>query len=680
LNFSELKIRQKLWLGFGSVVFLGLIFAAYSFIKMKEMDFYAQRIVNLRTPTVKASTSMMNNINSSQSALQGWMLLADESFKAERVKAWLEIRAAEKEMSVLSPNWTVPKNIERFNKIKSLLNQYNYYQTQIEELPDDEAFTENKIALFENNLTPINNQLIEILEAMVENQHGLLQTDGFLINQELTDFLYQLAFATFIVVIFSLLLIYATSKDITRPILEIVDAMERVAMGDFKAIPDAPDPTDKSETARLKLGLRQMVSDIEQVLLILEASKKEAEEANEAKTQFLDNMNHELRTPLNSIIGFSDLILSGAGGELKPESYKEYIKYIHNSGEHLLELINDMLDMSKIEAGKLDLTLEFIDAESIIRDCFNMVQVRISEKNLKFSIHIPDNMPKIEVDVRALRQILLNLLTNAIKFTNSGGNLSISITIDKNNYKFCIEDSGRGMDEEGVVAAMEPFVQVVNKGDRAHEGTGLGLPLCKNLVELHRGKFWLESELGKGTKAIFTIPKKISTKPSDFVKNINKDVRPTLYWKRDMSVGIEHFDQEHKALFSLTYQMARLNGQSKMIGVMLEILESLESYSEHHFSSEERLMDEMSYPDYLKHRAEHDHFRKWLAGQKAKFKKGPKSFDSEECAEYLVGWLNNHIMKSDKKYDEFFKTKPTEVSKILKNMQRYTIHEDETIT
>ena len=173
---------------------LGLIFAAYSFSKISDMDFYAQRIVNLRTPTVKASTGMVNGINESQTALQGWMLMRDEHFKEERANAWLEIRKAENAMSTLSLNWTVSKNIERFKEIKFLLSQYSSFQNKIEELPDDKAFDEDKILFLTINLHPLQEQLLDILNAMVESQHGLLQADGSLINQDLSDFIYQLVF------------------------------------------------------------------------------------------------------------------------------------------------------------------------------------------------------------------------------------------------------------------------------------------------------------------------------------------------------------------------------------------------------------------------------------------------------------------------------------------------------
>lgn len=680
MKFSRLKIRQKLWLGFGSVVILGLIFAAYSFSKMSNMDFYAQRIVNLRTPTVKASTGMVNGINESQTALLGWMHLNDEHFKEERAKAWLEIRKAEKAMATLSVNWTVPKNIERFQEIKLLLNQYNYFQTQIEEMPEGEAFDENKILFLTKNLHPLQEQLLDILNAMVKNQHGLLQTDGTLINQDLSDFIYQLGFSTFIVVLLALGLIYYTSRDISRPILEIVEAMESVAMGDFKAVPNAPKPNDRSETARLKSGLRQMVSDIEQVLLVLESSKKDAEAANEAKTSFLDNMNHELRTPLNSIIGFSDLILTGAGGELSPPNYKEYVQYINQSGEHLLELINDMLDMSKIEAGKLVINLETIDVRKVIHDCMNMVMVRLAKKDLEIECMVPDHFPNINVDVRAFKQILLNLLTNAIKFTEPKGKVMIIISETPMDFKFCVEDTGKGMDEKGIIAAMEPFVQVMDEKGRGHEGTGLGLPLCKNLVELHKGKFWLESELGKGTKAFFVIPKNLSSNDLDADKKSEEGNPPTFYWKRRMSVGINHFDMEHKALFSLTYQMARLKGQPEREGNLRKIFASLEKYAEHHFASEEKVMDQLNYPDFENHKNEHGQFIDWLFAQKNNFQNDPEKFDVEKCSNYLVQWLSDHIMKSDKDYEKFFSENSLKVKDALKDVKHFQVGEGENLT
>ncbi len=230
-----------------------------------------------------------------------------------------------------------------------------------------------------------------------------------------------------------------------------------------------------------------------------------AESANRAKSDFLANMSHELRTPLNAIIGFSEVIKLGMFGPLN-NRYREYGDSIHLSGRHLLDLVNDILDISKLEAGQLRLNDEPVDLDAIVRDCLHFVEMRAAKAGLRLEEAIAPDIPLVRADQRKMRQIIINLLTNAVKFTPSGGRVGISLVYIGDGITMRIEDSGIGMSPEDIIEALEPFHQVESKVSREVEGTGLGLPLAKRLVELHGGTFEIQSKPQVGTTIIVTIP------------------------------------------------------------------------------------------------------------------------------------------------------------------------------
>ena len=233
--------------------------------------------------------------------------------------------------------------------------------------------------------------------------------------------------------------------------------------------------------------------------------KIRAEEANQSKSEFLANMSHELRTPLNAINGFSDIMKKEMFGPLGDPRYKEYVSDILFSGQHLLSLINDILDMSKIEAGKMNLNPEELNIEDMIEQVIRIVRGRAEENNLTLS-YIGGEMPEIQADMRAVKQVLLNLITNAIKFTPEGGKVTVNCEAKSVGLIIKISDTGIGIAADDLERLAKPFEQIDSQHSRQHEGTGLGLALSKSLIELHGGNFKIESELGTGTTVIFTLP------------------------------------------------------------------------------------------------------------------------------------------------------------------------------
>jgi two-component system cell cycle sensor histidine kinase PleC len=239
--------------------------------------------------------------------------------------------------------------------------------------------------------------------------------------------------------------------------------------------------------------------------------KMRAESANTAKSEFLANMSHELRTPLNAINGFSEIMVHEMFGALGDKRYKEYAQDILSSGQHLLALINDILDMSKIEAGKMSLSLDWMDIGDVVDDVARLMRNRADAANLVLAAAVPPGLPEIEADYRAVKQILLNLVSNAIKFTPAGGRIDVkvwSLGEETSNYRLQISvcDTGIGIAQEDIGRLAKPFEQIETQHAKAQAGSGLGLALTKSLVELHGGLFELESEPGLGTTVSFTLP------------------------------------------------------------------------------------------------------------------------------------------------------------------------------
>lgn len=236
-------------------------------------------------------------------------------------------------------------------------------------------------------------------------------------------------------------------------------------------------------------------------------AKEQADFANRSKSEFLANMSHELRTPLNAIIGFSEIIKDQLFGPVGQAQYIEYAEDIYDSGELLLSLINDILDMSKIEAGKRVLTESMIDVDRVVHSAVRLVAARAKTGKLRLNIHIPSDFPVLRGEERAIKQIVTNLLTNAIKFTPEGGTVTLEAKIDGfGRMAIVISDTGIGIAPEDICIALAPFGQIESALSRKNQGTGLGLPLTKALVELHDGVLDLHSEVGHGTTVTVLFP------------------------------------------------------------------------------------------------------------------------------------------------------------------------------
>jgi signal transduction histidine kinase len=242
--------------------------------------------------------------------------------------------------------------------------------------------------------------------------------------------------------------------------------------------------------------------------VMLVEAKAKAEIANRTKTEFLANMSHELRTPLNAIMGFSELLKGEMLGPVGNPTYVEYARDIHQSASHLLQIINDILDLSKVEAGKIDLDERSVDLHGLVAASVRLIGERAGEAGVRVSNEVPADLPRLLADERLLKQILVNLLSNSVKFTPSGGTVKVQAWREPNGVMaLAVVDSGIGIAEEDLPKVMEPFRQADAALSRKYEGTGLGLPLVKSFIELHRGVFELKSQVGVGTTALSRFPR-----------------------------------------------------------------------------------------------------------------------------------------------------------------------------
>jgi signal transduction histidine kinase len=270
----------------------------------------------------------------------------------------------------------------------------------------------------------------------------------------------------------------------------------------------------------LIVGLGVIGSLVDQHICELETTKGELERtadqlrlavqaasaADTSKSQFLASMSHELRTPLNAILGFSEILKDPHECPAERARVHAYAMNIFDSGRHLLELIDDILDLSKLDAGHLELNDDAVNVREAIASCLRLMEPQSAKAHVRLHSNLPDGLPILRADDRRVRQILLNLLSNAVKFTPSGGSVDVAVSWNSHGIAIAVKDTGIGMAPEEIPIALERFGQIDGRLSRKHTGTGLGLPLTKHLVELHGGSLAIASEAGKGTSVTALFP------------------------------------------------------------------------------------------------------------------------------------------------------------------------------
>ena len=270
-----------------------------------------------------------------------------------------------------------------------------------------------------------------------------------------------------------------------------------------------------ADAPRDQEALREVAAELSRLNLQLVEEKQRAEEASHGKTEFMARVSHELRTPLNAIIGFSELMMSGVFGPITPDRYAAYVRDILVSGRRLLELVDDVLDLSKVEAGTMTLREQAVDLAQLGEQVVRLIGQAAAEKELTLEAVAAPGLPQINADPRAVRQMLLNLLSNAVKFTLPRGRIRLVMAAENGSATIAVEDTGIGIAEAHIAGCFRPFDQVDDVLTRRFAGSGLGLAITKALVELHGGEIHLRSTVGVGTSVKLTFPAERSRAPSD---------------------------------------------------------------------------------------------------------------------------------------------------------------------
>jgi signal transduction histidine kinase len=284
---------------------------------------------------------------------------------------------------------------------------------------------------------------------------------------------------------------------IARPVRKLSDQVERISeSGDLSL--------RLQWNRRDEIGI--LATQFDRMIAKLETSADRAMAASRAKSHFLANMSHELRTPLNAIIGFSEIIAGEVMGPVGNGRYRDYAGHINDSAQHLLRIIADILDFSKIEAGKMQMHEEPVDLAEVVAFCMHVLEVRAENGAVTMRSHIAPDLPPVWGDALKLKQAVLNLMSNAVKFTPPGGRVTADAAIDADGIVIAITDTGVGMAPDQIPLALEPFGQLENGFAKSYDGTGLGLPLARELIALHGGTLALESEPRVGTKATIILP------------------------------------------------------------------------------------------------------------------------------------------------------------------------------
>ncbi|MCX7680932.1 MAG: ATP-binding protein, partial [Anaerolineae bacterium] len=290
----------------------------------------------------------------------------------------------------------------------------------------------------------------------------------------------------------------------------------------------------RAEVKRVLKSLDEAYVRLERTNEALMLAQEAAEKAYRFKSEFVANVSHELRTPLNLITGFSEMIVTAPesyGGVPLPKEYRGDIMAIYRSACHLSDLIDDVLDLSRIEAGRMPLVKEDTDLRQVIQEATEMVRGLAEARGLKLELDLPNSLPLLPLDRTRIRQVLLNLLTNATRFTDTGG-IEIRVRVEESEVQVTVEDSGRGISPERIARAFEAFSQLDD--NQAREGSGLGLAVSKRFVEMHGGRMWIESELGRGTAVHFTLPLPVTGTPPQYAQVVSTpparipDTRPLV--------------------------------------------------------------------------------------------------------------------------------------------------------
>jgi signal transduction histidine kinase len=337
-------------------------------------------------------------------------------------------------------------------------------------------------------------------------------------NDEIASYIFLASIITFVLLLLAMVLSWGLQRLISSPVLRLAQTMKGVAGERDYGV--RVEKYGEDEIGTLIDCFHDMLARIQHHEASLTQARREAESASQAKSAFLATMSHELRTPLNAILGFSEIMTLETFGPLGSQNYRDYSRDIYDSGMHLLRVINDVLDLSKVEAGRLELRRTDVDVEESVQVALRFFRERSKKAALTLTAQIEPGLPVLHADERVVRQCILNLVSNAIKFTPAGGTVLVSARRDAAGWiAIGVADNGIGIAESDLPRVLTPFGQADNAYTRKHDGTGLGLPLVKSFTELHAGTFEIRSVLGAGTTVTIRFPPPAAGSQADAVES-----------------------------------------------------------------------------------------------------------------------------------------------------------------
>ncbi|MBL4693617.1 MAG: HAMP domain-containing protein [Magnetovibrio sp.] len=363
---------------------------------------------------------------------------------------------------------------------------------------------DKKLLYFNTEIEPYSRKLKILLDRLKSNTQVDFKAELSNFNLKMETLGQLIIFVPLGTLLFAVAISFWIARQISNPLEKLTKATNEIANGNYEFEISS---SSNDEVGKLTRDFNKMAADLRTYQTTLLKEKVKADAASRAKSDIMANMSHELRTPLNAIIGFSNTIQEEIFGPINNEKYKDYINDIYFSGAHLLDLINDILDVSAIEAGSLELVELPVCVNTSIENAIRLVTPRAREGRISIQIATVKDLPEIQADNRRINQILLNLLSNAIKFTPAGGVVTVSAQLNANDsLSVVVSDTGIGMDADEQKEALSMFGQVDSGLNRNHEGTGLGLPLTKGLMEMHNGTLQVTSAKGTGTIITATFP------------------------------------------------------------------------------------------------------------------------------------------------------------------------------
>ena len=481
------RVYTKLMAAFMIIVFLLIMVGAVGLKALNEVNHSVEDLVELHQKTA-AFRQLQHNTTSQLYGVTTAMLSPDNRVLDSALRQLHQFRYDLERVQVVTAD-----EAELFKKIQNGHEQLVSVITRVVELTRDGKLDEameirlNRVVPLADSLERLTNEIVNraeagMIEKIDESQKAYLTSQKIVIGFALGS------------IGLAMLLGYAISSSLMGPVQKIGVRLSEIASGDFSKHVDV---LNRDELGTLADNLNHMNDDLRDLYQQLEA-------ANRHKSEFLANVSHELRTPLNAVIGFSQMLERKVFGELN-EKQLDYVQDIQSSGRHLLSLINDILDLSKVDAGKMELEVTSFDIPLAIQNAMTLVKEKAATHGIALELTADGEFNPFAGDERKFKQILLNLLSNAVKFTPDGGSIKVEARQNSEKVEVSVADTGVGIAPEDQETMFEAFLQVGGNSEQKSEGTGLGLALAKKFVELHEGDIRVESEVGKGTVITFTL-------------------------------------------------------------------------------------------------------------------------------------------------------------------------------